>query len=79
MTSMQLFGKHDVAFVTRIDASQKVCVSTEHYDTKRDVATDVSVSLFFDDLEAAARFALDMLTKVVAEMKEREAGHAETR
>ena len=76
MTSMQLFGKHDVSYVIRLPDSERVSVSTNHYDTKSDITTDVSVSLFFDNIDAAARFALDMLAKVVKEMSEKEVLHA---
>jgi len=78
MTMMQLFGKHDVVSVTLVPTENKrVSISTAHYEEKRDIANDVSVSMFFDSVEEAAKFVLDMLTKVIAEMKEKH--DAETR
>lgn len=71
MTMMQLFGKHEVSYVTELPDG-KVSIGLAHYDTPtRNVATDVDTSLFFDDMDGVTRFALALLSKVVQTMGER--------
>jgi hypothetical protein len=71
MTSMQFFGKHTVDYVTIVPNEKKeVCVSVKHFDKVPDIGTDAYTSFFFDSINEAAQFALEMLTKIINEMKE---------